>query len=269
MVTASAYAAAMSDVIRDLADGVLTVTIDRPQQRNSLNSGVIAGLSEALDAAAADDAVRVVVLTGSGNRAFCAGADLGGLADGGEGLLSEHRQRGAFADLLRRLRSVPRPVVARVNGAALAGGFGLALGCDLVVAADTATFGTPEVKVGMWPYVITAVITEHLGPKRTMELLLTGRKLDAVEAFDWGLVNRVVLPERLDAAVAEAVQELLSSSPAVLALGKQAYARALGMARDDALDYLVAMLGLHLQTEDVVEGVSAFLQKREPQWRGR
>ena len=248
--------------------GVLTVTIDREQQRNALNADVNRGLLAALARAGRDDDVRVVVLTGAGDRAFCAGADLGGLAPDA-GPVQLHRGRELFAEVLRTLRRLPKPVVARVNGAALAGGFGLALGCDLIVAVDTATFGTPEVKVGMWPYMISAVIMEHLGPKRTMDLLLSGRKMTAAEALDWGLVNRVVPGAELDAAVAEETDGLVALSPVVLALGKQSYANASQMQRDEAFDYLAAMLSLHLQTEDAVEGITAFLEKRAPQWRGR
>ena len=258
----------MSAVQQELDGGVLTLTIDRPEQRNALNGEVIAGLLAGLDRAEGDD-VRVVVVTGAGDRAFCAGADLGTTAGGDAGVVAAHRARAPFVQLLRRLRAVPRPVVARINGAALAGGFGLALGCDLAVAADTATFGTPEVKVGMWPYVITAVIAEHLGPKRTLDLLLSGRRVAPDEALAWGLVNRVVPADQLDAAVAEVVEGLLALSPVGVSLGKQAYARAVGMGRDEAMDYLAAMLSLHLQTEDVVEGISAFFAKRPPEWKGR
>ena len=259
----------MTDVVgTNLADGVLTVTIQRPEQRNALNAdvnrGLLAGLAQARDS---QDA-RVVVLTGAGDRAFCAGADLGGLRpDAGAAEL--HQGRALFADVLTQLRRLPKPVIARVNGAALAGGFGLALGCDLVVAADHATFGTTEVKVGMWPYMISAVVNEHLGPKRTMDLLLSGRRMDAREASEWGLVNRVVPAAQLDAAVGEVVSGLVELSPVVLALGKQSYATMTQMGRDEAFAYLAGMLSLHLQTEDAAEGIAAFLQKRPPQWRGR
>lgn len=256
------------DVRSALTDAVLTVTIDRPAQRNALNADVSRGLLAALERARSDDDVRVVVITGAGEKAFCAGADLGGLRPDA-GVAELHRGRELFAQVLRELRSLPKPVVARVNGAALAGGFGLALGCDLAIAADTATFGTTEVKVGMWPYMISAVIIEHLGPKRTMDLLLSGRKVAAREALEWGLVNRVVTPTELDTAVAETAQSLVALSPVVLSLGKQSYATALGMPRDEAFGYLAAMLSLHLQTEDATEGITAFLEKRAPQWRGR
>ena len=259
----------MDDVVRiALDDGVLTVTINRPEQRNALNADVTRGLLDAVQRAEREDEIRVVVLTGAGERAFCAGADLGGLRSDA-GAVERHEGRTMFADVLQAVRRAPTPVIARVNGAALAGGFGLALACDLAIAADDATFGTPEVKVGMWPYLISAVIIEHLGPKRTMDLLLTGRRIDAAQALEWGLVNRVVPRDRLDAAVDETAQGLAALSPLVLALGKQAYAISSQLRRDDALEYLGGMLGLHLQTEDAAEGLTAFLEKRAPQWRGR
>jgi enoyl-CoA hydratase len=259
----------MSDVVSSaLSEGVLTLTIDRPEQRNALNADVNRGLLAGLSRAGSDDAVRVVVVTGAGEKAFCAGADLGGLApDAGAAQL--HRGRSLFADVLQGIRRLDKPVVARVNGAALAGGFGLALACDLAIAAEHATFGTTEVKVGMWPYMISAVINEHLGPKRTMDLLLSGRRIATAEALDWGLVNRVVASAELDAAVTETTAALVALSPVVLSLGKESYATMAQMRRDDALPYLAGMLNLHLQTEDAVEGITAFLQKRAPQWKGR
>ena len=258
----------MSVVRSELAEGVLTLTIDRTEQRNALNADVNRGLLTGLEQASRDDDVRVVVVTGAGEKAFCAGADLGGLApDAGAAEL--HRGRSLFAAVLQGIRRLDKPVLARVNGAALAGGFGLALACDLAIAAEHATFGTTEVKVGMWPYMISAVINEHLGPKRTMDLLLSGRRIDAAQALDWGLVNRVVAAEALDEAVAEVAGGLVALSPVVLSLGKESYAAMAQMRRDDALPYLAGMLSLHLQTEDAVEGITAFLQKRPPQWKGR
>ena len=248
--------------------GVLRVTIDRPAQRNALNADVNRGLLDALTRLRTDDDVRVMVLTGAGDQAFCAGADLGGLSPDA-GAVELHQGRALFADVLRELREVGKPVVGRVNGHALAGGFGLALGCDLLVAADHATFGTTEVKVGMWPYMISAVIMEHLGPKRTLELMMTGERIDAAKALEWGLVNRVVPGADLDAATDELVGTLLGLSPVVFALGKESYGAAMQMGRDQALIYLASMLSLHLQTEDVVEGITAFLQKRAPEWKGR
>ena len=247
---------------------VLRAVIDRPEQRNALNAEVNRGLLAALDEARVDDGIAVVVLTGAGDRVFCAGGDLGAMRlDAGEAAL--HRDRALFAAVLEGVRALPKPVVARVNGHALAGGFGLALACDLVVAAEDATFGTTEVHVGLWPYMITAVIVDHLGPKRALELMLTARRLSAREAADLGLVNRVAPADDLDAAVDELVGGLLALSPVVLSLGKEAFGRALQMRREDALPYLGAMLGLHLRTDDAAEGVRAFLEKRPPRWTGR
>lgn len=255
-------------VIAALAAGVLTVTIDRPDQRNAVNAEVVDGLLAALGDAAGRDEVGVVVLTGAGERAFCAGGDLGGL-QGEASAVARHAQGGRFADLLLALRRLPKPVIARVNGDALAGGFGLALACDLLVAAEGARLGTTEVRVGLWPHLITTVLTDHLGPKRTLELMMTGRRLSAAEAAEWGLVNRVVPAADLDQAVAELAGQLLALSPLALALGKRSYTTASDMRREDALVYLAGMLDLHLRTEDLAEGIAAFLQKREPQWRGR
>lgn len=251
-----------------LHDRVLTVTIDRPDQRNAVNAEVVDGLLAALAEAAGLDEVRVVVLTGAGDRAFCAGGDLGGLG-GDAGAVARHAQSSRFAELLLFLRRLAKPVIARVNGDALAGGFGLALACDLVVAAEGARFGTTEVRVGLWPHLITTVITDHLGPKRTLELMMTGRRLSAGEAAEWGLLNRVVPAEGLDVAVADLAAELVVLSPLVLALGKRSYTTAVDMRREDALVYLAGMLDLHLRTEDLAEGVAAFLEKRHPEWRGR
>jgi enoyl-CoA hydratase len=259
----------MAEPVRvELRDHVLTVTIDRPERRNALTAAVNHGLLAALVRAGGDDDVRAVVVTGAGERAFCAGGDLSELSTE-TGAVEAHRARVAFADVLQALRRLPKPVIGRINGDALAGGFGLALGCDLLVAADHARFGTTEVRVGMWPYLITAVITEHLGPKRTLELMLTGRRLSAFEALEWGLLNRVVTPDDLDDAVTDLAGDLAGLSPVVLGLGKESYAVAAQLRRDDALAYLAGMLGLHLRTEDVVEGIGAFLEKRAPQWRGR
>ena len=160
-------------------------------------------------------------------------------------------------------------MIARVNGHALAGGFGLALACDLIVAVDSADFGTPEVDVGLWPYMITAVIHRNLPRKVAVEMMLTGRRLPAREAERWGIVNRLTPREGLDDAVEELAASLASKSPLVLRLGKASFARAEDLPFDDALAYLTAMLGMHLQSEDVVEGVTAFVEKREPRWTGR
>ncbi|MEX2458329.1 MAG: enoyl-CoA hydratase-related protein, partial [Actinomycetota bacterium] len=163
----------------------------------------------------------------------------------------------------------PVPVIARVNGRCLAGGFGLALGCDLIVAAEDAEFGTPEIDIGLWPYMITAVIQRNVPRKVALELMLTGRRMGAAEAERWGIVNRVAPRAELDAAVEDLTATLAAKSPLILRLGKGSFYRAQDMTMEQALAYLHAMLTVNLEAEDVIEGITAFLQKRDPEWKGR
>jgi enoyl-CoA hydratase/carnithine racemase len=246
---------------------VLRVTIDRPEQRNALNVEVLRGLVAAF-AGADDPEVRVVVLTGAGDRAFCAGADLAGVAADASAV-EQHEHRGMLRELFAATARLRVPLVGRVNGHALAGGLGVALACDLLVASDRAQFGTPEVRVGLWPYVISALLTDHLGPKRALELMMTGRRMSAAEAERWGLVNRVVADDELDGAVDELVAELIAGAPLALTLGRRSFHEARQMHPDAAMAYLHGMLDLTVGTEDVVEGVTAFFERREPTWRGR
>lgn len=258
----------MPKVQRRLDGAVLRLTIDRPEARNSLDGEVLDGLTSALREARADERSRVVVLTGAGDRAFCAGADLAaGLA--GDNALAGHEARGGLRELFAAAEELDKPLVGRVNGHALAGGFGLALMCDLLVAVDSATFGTPEVRVGLWPFVISRVIAEHLGPKRALELMMTGRRITADEAASWGLVNRVVPAAQLDVAVTELTDQLTRGAPLAQRLGRRSFYTSRGLPHREAMAYLHGMLDLTVQTEDVVEGVTAFLEKRDPQWRGR
>lgn len=250
-----------------VAGGVATVTIDRPERRNAINPEVVRGLAGALERAEADASVRALVLTGSGDRAFCAGGDLGGMT--AESKVGQHFERAEVGVLFRRMRASRLPIVARVNGHALAGGFGLMLACDLVVAADDAQMGMPEVDVGLWPFMISAVVRRDLPRKVALDLMLTGRRIPAVEGERWGFVNRVVPRSELDAAVAELTSTLASKSPLVSELGKASFYRAEDMAFDPSLDYLAGMLTLCLESEDAIEGVTAFLQKRSPEWKGR
>jgi enoyl-CoA hydratase/carnithine racemase len=167
------------------------------------------------------------------------------------------------------MQECPKPILARVNGHALAGGFGLMLACDLVLAADDAEFGTPEINIGLWPYMISAVIQRNVPRKVALDMMLTGRRITADEAGRWGMVNRVVPRAGLDQAVDELVGELGSKSPLILSLGKRSFYRSQDMSFDDALSYLHSMLTVNLEAEDVAEGVGAFLQKRPPEWKGR
>ena len=228
-----------AEVLYAVDDGVARVTINRPERRNAMSYGVMQGLRDAVAAAKADDAVRVVVLTGAGDRAFCAGADLGGIAENA-GAAAAHDGRGLLADLFRELWALGKPTIARVRGYALAGGFGLALACDFVVAADDAQFGTPEVNVGLWPYMITVPLLRSMPPKKVLELQMTGRRVNAEEADRIGFVTRVVPVDELDAAVDELAGSLASKSPLVLRWGRDTFYRVLEMDGDAALDYLQA-----------------------------
>jgi enoyl-CoA hydratase/carnithine racemase len=256
-------------VVRSVvADRVLTLTIDREERRNALSAEVLDALLVGVRERAAADDVSVVVVTGAGEKAFCAGADLGAY-DPEATPLDLHERRGGLRDLVLAIRACPRPVVARVQGLALAGGLGLALACDLVVASETAAFGTPEVDVGLWPFMIGALVARHVSPKRALDLMLTGRRIDAATALDWGLVSRVVPAGSLDEAVAEVAAGLAGKSPLVLRMGKAAWYGTEDLALAPALAALQAQLSLLTQSKDAVEGVTAFHQKRPPQWTGR
>lgn len=251
----------------ETSDGVARITIQREERRNAINAEVVSGISGSLERAEADDTVRVVVLTGAGERAFCAGGDLGGVADAPR--VAQHFIRGEVGHLFKQMRASRLPIVARVNGHALAGGFGLMLACDLVIAADDAEMGTPEVNIGLWPFMISAVIQRDVPRKVALEMMMTGRRMGAEEAARWGFINRVVPRGELDAALDEMTAVLAAKSPLILSLGKRSFYAAEDMDMGSALEYLSGMLTVCLESEDTIEGVTAFLEKRQPQWKGR
>ena len=251
------------------AGAVTTVTIERPEARNALDAATLDGLIAAFAAADADPETRVVVLTGAGEKAFCAGADLRSGLTSDPSAVDGHEQRGLLRRLFAATESLSTPLIGRINGHALAGGLGVALACDLLVAVDEATFGTPEVHVGLWPHVISALLVQHLGPKRALEWMMTGRRYPAQEAERLGLVNRVVPRDQLDGAVADLAAELVRGAPLALALGRRSYLQARAMEPQAAMAYLHGMLDLQVQTEDAAEGITAFLERRDPVWRGR
>ncbi len=250
-----------------IEDGQALLTIDRPDARNALSAEVVDALAEGLRRAEADSAARVVVLTGAGERVFCAGGDLA--SSGQEGFLAGHEARRRYGLLLEQLGAFPKPTVARVNGHALGGGLGLVCACDLAVAVEDAELGTPEVDVGLFPMMVLAWLQRHLGRKRALEMVLTGARLKAREALSWGLVNRVVPEAELDSATHALVRQLCQKSQVVLALGKRAFRQAEGLPLEAATEFLAAQLSVNLTTEDAQEGVQAFLSKRRPQWKDR
>jgi len=268
-----------SELLVEMSDRVTRLTINRPKRRNAMSWDVIRSLRQAVAAAGDDPEVSVVVLAGAGDEAFCSGADLGSMGHGepsGEpsgpsrspGFVEQHQARGELAALFEQLWALGKPTIARVQGWALAGGFGLALACDLVVASERARFGAPEVNVGLWPFMITVPMVRSMPPKKALELMLTGRQVGAEEADRLGFVTRVVPHEDLDAAVDELAGLLASKPPASVKIGRDSFYRVWDMASGDALAHLHAMLTLINSTEDAKEGMSAFLEKRPPRWQG-
>jgi enoyl-CoA hydratase/carnithine racemase len=243
---------------------VATLVVNRPAQRNALTWDLVADLRDALADARRDPGVRVVVLTGAGERAFCAGADLGGMA--GADVVALHEARGRLAGLFEDLWSLGKPTIAAVRGYALAGGMGLALSCDLVLAADDAIFGTPEIDVGLWPYMITVPLVRSMPPKRALELMMTGRRVDAAEAAALGFVTRVVAADHLPVAVDELAAVLAAKPPQAMRLGRDSFYRTWDLAAGDALAHLHALLGVTAASAEAAEGIAAFTEKRPPQW---
>lgn len=244
------------------------IALNRPEKQNAISPQMTRDLIAALKAADGDPAVRVVVLTGAGEKVFCAGGDLG--SEKQPGPVERHQGHREFADLTRTLIGLSKPTVARVNGHALGGGFGIAAGCDVTVAVSDATLGTPEANIGLFPYIIMATLYRTTTrPKRLLEMMLLGQRVSAEEARDLGWVSHVVAREQLDAKVSEVVEGLASKSPAVLALGRRAFYEMREMELDRALDYLATALSLNMTLEDMREGVVAFMTKRAPKWKGR
>jgi enoyl-CoA hydratase/carnithine racemase len=255
-------------VLFDVRDGVATITLNDSDKRNMLSGTMLAQLVAALERARDADEVRAVVLTGAGEVAFCAGADLGGFAADAP-LVDKHYASDLFLRFFRLMPRLGKPSLCAVNGHVLAGGLGLALSCDLVIAREGATFGTPEINVGAFPYMIMAIIYRNVPRKKVNEMMLLGERLSAEEAVRYGLANKVVASEEFEAAVADWAGKLASKSPVLMRLGHDAMYRQQDMAIDDALEFLRSQLTLTFSTEDIEEGVRAFFEKREPNWKGR
>jgi enoyl-CoA hydratase/carnithine racemase len=255
-------------VAYEVADGVATVTLNNPEKRNMLSAQMLTELVDAMKLARDSDAVRAVVLTGAGEKVFCSGADLGGFA-ADVPLVQKHFASDLFLEFFRLMPRLGKPSLCAANGHVLAGGMGLALSCDLLIAKEGATFGTPEINVGAFPYMIMAIIYRNVPRKKVNEMMLLGERLSAEQAVEYGLANKVVAAEDFDAAVADWAGKLASKSPVLMRLGHDAMYRQQDMALDDALEFLRSQLSLTFTTEDIVEGVTAFFEKRDPQWKGR
>ena len=261
-------AMAAEKIAYEVADGVATVTLNDPEKRNMLSGQMLGELVEAMKTARDSDDVRAVVLTGAGEKVFCAGADLGGF--GAEApLVDKHFASDLFLEYFRLMPRLGKPSLCAANGHVLAGGLGLALSCDLLIAREGATFGTPEINVGAFPYMIMAIIYRNVPRKKVNEMMLLGERMSAEEAVEHGLANKVVPAAEFEAAVADWAGKLASKSPVLMRLGHDAMYRQQDMALDDALEFLRSQLSLTLTTEDIVEGVTAFFEKRDPEWKGR
>jgi enoyl-CoA hydratase/carnithine racemase len=246
-----------------LRDGRLVLSINRPERRNALNAEVLAALQDGLARAASDRDVRVVVLTGTGDAAFCAGADLGT-----NPFAFDHSvPTASYANLLRAAHALHVPLVARVNGACMAGGMGLLAMCDLAVAHEKAVFGLPEAKIGVFPMQVLAVLQGVLSQRDLARLCLTGDPIDAATAREMRLVNEVAAD--LDAAVERLTSRLVANSPTALRRGLYAMKAMRTMAFEEAIAFAEGQIGLLGMTEDAREGIAAFNEKRKPQWSGR
>jgi enoyl-CoA hydratase/carnithine racemase len=247
---------------------VATIALDSPENRNALSNELLGELIDAFERARDDEGVRCVVLASTHEKVFSAGGNLDQFA-AEVPLVHKHFGTERFPRLFQLIGQLGKPVICAARGHVLAGALGLALACDLIVASDKATFGTPEINVGLFPFMIMALIYRNVPRKKTNEMLLLGERISAEEAREAGIVNRVVPADEFDDAVRDWAAQLAGKSPVMMKLGKDAMYRSMDLPFDEALDHLRSQLTVAFSTEDVQEGVTAFFEKREPHWTGR
>jgi methylglutaconyl-CoA hydratase len=258
---------ANDSVVLEKKGAAFWITIDRPEKRNAMNADVIAGIADGYRKAHEDAEVRAIVLTGAGEKAFCAGADL---ANSGSAFAQDFsKPNGDLADLMRLSQNATKPAIARVNGVCMAGGMGLLCMTDMAVAADTAIFGLPEVKVGVFPMQVLALL-QSIAPRRLVnEWCITGEPFDARTAQDAGLLNHVVPAAELDAKIDWLISRITDKSPTAIRRGKYAMRAIAAMSFDESIAYLESQIAILSMTEDAKEGLKAFAEKRKPVWPGR
>lgn len=255
-----------AEVLHDVRGDAFWITVNRPDKRNAINHAVVAGIRDGFARAHADPAIRVIVLTGAGDKAFCAGGDL----QPGKSFAFDHAKPNVdYADMLREAQDATLPTIARINGACVAGGMGLAAMTDLAVAADHATFGLPEVKIGLFPMQVMSLLQTVVPRRRLRQWALTGETVTATEALDAGLLNAVVPSAELDATVQALAGGIAGNSPTAIRRGKYAMRAMEAMSFDQAIAYTESQIALMAMTEDAQEGLAAFNERRKPVWTGR
>lgn len=253
----------MAELLYSIDNGVARITINRPEQRNALNSTVLSALRQAIQDAGQNSEARVVTLTGAGEKVFCAGADLKAAGSS----KSTDFGRGDYRRLLLSILECPKPTIALARGHVMAGGLGILLACDLSLACDDIHFSTPEIHVGMFPMMVLALLYRHVGRKKAIEMMFLGEQMPAASALQYGMLNQVFPRSQFDARAEEFLTKLVTKSPTILRLGKEAIRKSENLALPEALEFLESSLARLMESEDSQEGIRAFIEKRKPQWK--